>query len=213
NEWAASVLAANDLAYFNFEHEESAGQPNWELSKGKPWYKVQSYEWRYEQGSIGRKLQADEWRASQAWQAFSAWESMKKQMLIGYDGFSWCSLRGGANMGTYQKPLIDNERHPKLAYYINKMAFQRTWAGSDNVDVVYGPDDQVRPVIHHLGDAMDVRLEVRLKNAAGKTLARQVFNDIKLSAGREVYKLEPFQFSKVNDGNYFIEYAVFPINN
>src|SRR5690606_6939720 len=44
NEWAASVLAANDLAYFNFEHEESAGQPNWELSKGKPWYKVQSYE-------------------------------------------------------------------------------------------------------------------------------------------------------------------------
>src|SRR5690606_12438195 len=95
-------------------------------------------------------------------QAFSAWESMKKQMLLGYDGFSWCSLRGGANSGTYQKPLIDNLRHPKLAYYINQMAFQRTWAGSNNVDVVYGPDDMIEPVIHHLGEQQKVTLKVTL---------------------------------------------------
>jgi hypothetical protein len=101
NDWAASCLAADDKAYFNFEHEESIGQPNWELSKGKPWYLIHSYEWGYDEGSIGRRLTSGEWRASQAWQAFSAWESMKKQMLLGYDGFSWCTIRGGANMGTY----------------------------------------------------------------------------------------------------------------
>jgi len=210
NEWAASCLAADDMAYFNFEHEESAAQPNWNLSKGKPWYKVQSYEWGYEEGSIGRKLQADEWRASQAWQAFSAWESMKKQMLIGYDGFSWCSLRGGANMGTYQKPLIDNLRHPKLAYYINRMVFQRTWAGSDNVDVVYGPDDRITPVIHHVGEAVDVRLEVRLKSERGKQLATRVFDKVSLPAGRQIHKLDPFQFSNVGEGNHFIEYVINP---
>lgn len=211
NEWAASCLAADDMAYFNFEHEESAGQPNWSLSKGKPWYKVQSYEWGYEEGSIGRKLQADEWRASQAWQAFSAWESMKKQMLIGYDGFSWCSLRGGANMGTYQKPLIDNLRHPKLAYYINRMVFQRTWAGSDNVDVVYGPGDRITPVIHHVGEAVDVRLEVKLKNERGRQLATRVFNKVSLPAGRQIHKLDSFQFSNVGEGNYFIEYVITPL--
>ena len=156
NAWAATCLAAKEKAYFNFEHEESAAQPNWELSKGKPWYLLQSYEWEYDEGSIGRRLTTDEWRASQAWQAFAAWESMKKQILLGYDGFSWCCLHGGANMGTYQKPLIDNLRHPKLAFYIKKMITQRTWAGSHNVDVVYGPDDTITPVINHLGEERKV---------------------------------------------------------
>ena len=126
NAWAATCLAAKEKAYFNFEHEESAAQPNWELSKGKPWYLLQSYEWEYDEGSIGRRLTTDEWRASQAWQAFAAWESMKKQILLGYDGFSWCCLHGGANMGTYQKPLIDNLRHPKLAFY-QENDYTKTW--------------------------------------------------------------------------------------
>ena len=114
----------------NFEHEESAAQPNWELAQKEPWYKVQSYEWEYEENSIGRKLDAEEWKISQAFQAFSAWESMKKQILLGYDGFSWCSLESGANMFTYQKPLLDAFGVPKLAYYANKQAFGRMWAAS-----------------------------------------------------------------------------------
>ena len=48
NDWAASCLASKDKAYFNFEHEESIGQPNWDLCKGKPWYLLQSYEWGYD---------------------------------------------------------------------------------------------------------------------------------------------------------------------
>lgn len=77
--WAASCINANDKAFFNFEHEESAAQPNWELAQKEPWYKVQSYEWEYEENSIGRKLDAEEWKISQAFQAFSAWESMKSK--------------------------------------------------------------------------------------------------------------------------------------
>ena len=208
NDWAASCLAANDKAYFNFEHEESAGQPNWELCKGKPWYLIHSYEWDYDKGSIGRHLTLDEWRASQAWQAFSAWESMKKQMLLEYDGFSWCCLRGGANMGTYQKPLIDNLRHPKLAYYTNKMVFQRTWAASNNVDVVYGPEDEVIPVVHHLGKKKQVDLFVELQTPEGKTIEKKSFENIQLPEGRGIVQLEKFRFKKMKDGVYVIKYEL-----
>lgn len=209
NAWAGSVLSANDKAYFNFEHEESAAQPNWKMHRGKPWYKIQSYEWGYEEGSIGKKLDFKDWRASQAYQAFSAWESMKKQMLIGYDGFSWCTLEGGANMGTYQKPLVDPMGYPKLAYHVNRMVFQPTWAGSDNVDVVYGPSDQITPVIHHLGEAKSVDLEITLQTIEGKVIERKLFRNVSLKEGRSVTRLTTFQFKKAKEGTFGIHYQIY----
>lgn len=209
NKWAESVLTANDKAYFNFEHEESAAQPNWELHRGKPWYNVQSYEWGYEEGSIGKKLDTSDWRASQAYQAFSAWESMKKQMLLGYDGFSWCTLEGGANMGTYQKPLIDNLGYPKLAFHVNRMVFQPTWAGSENVDVVYGPSDSITPVIHHLGEKRKVNLDVILTTVDGKSVERKRYREINLREGRNVTRLEPFRFKKAKEETYAIHYVIY----
>lgn len=206
--WAASCLAADDKCYFNFEHEESAAQPNWELVKREPWYKIQSYEWGYEEGSIGRKLEAEEWRVSQAFQAFSAWESMKKQVLLGYDGFSWCSLESGANMFTYQKPLVDAVGVPKLAFYANKQVFNRIWAASDNVDVVYGPDDLITPVIFNLGDERTVNLTIELKNEKGKTVERKKINNIRVGKGRSVTRLDSFRFRPKQDGCYFVVYTI-----
>ena len=207
-EWAGSCLSAGDKAYFNFEHEESISQPNWDLCKGKPWYKLQSYEWDYDKGSIGRRLTSGEWKASQAWQAFSAWESMKKQMILGYDGFSWCCLHGGPNMGTYKKPLIDNLGHAKLAFYTNGMVFQNTWAGSNDVDVVYGPGDMIKPVIHHIGAAQVVNLEIILETIDGKILERKKFRNINLPEGNKVTEIEGFRFRKVSDGGYAVRYVV-----
>lgn len=211
NNWAASCLLANEKAYFNFEHEESIGQPNWELCKGKPWYLLPSYEWDHDEGSIGRKLQPNEWRESQAWQAFSAWESMKKQILLGYDGFSWCCLRGGANMGTYKKPLVDNLGHPKLAYYTNRMVFQRTWAGSNNVDVVYGPDDEIIPVIHHIGKSKEINLVVTLLDSLGVTVGKKEFNHIYFKEEERVKEMEGFRFKGIKDGIYAIQFELFEI--
>src|SRR5690554_1887097 len=134
---------------------------------------------------------------------------MKKQMLLGYDGFSWCSLQGGANSGTYQKPLIDNLRHPKLAYYANQMAFQRTWAGSDDVDVVYGPEDEITPVIHHLGEAARVHLRVTLVDADRNELERKEFQDIQLNGGRDTVRLPGFRFQNMREGYGYIVYEIF----
>ena len=162
----------------------------------------------YEEGSIGRKLNVEEWRISQAFQAFSAWESMKKQTLLGYDGFSWCSLESGANMFTYQKPLVDAVGVPKLAFYANKQVFNRIWAASDNVDVVYGPADLITPVIFNLGDERIVDLTIELKNDKGKTVERKKIKNIQVDKGRSVTKLDCFQFKPKEDGCYFIVYTI-----
>lgn len=206
--WAKKCLEARDLCYFNFEHEESAAQPNWELARKSPWYHVPSYEWGYEKGSIGRLLQFDEWRASQAFQAFGAWESMKLQILSGVSGFSWCSMESGPNMFTYQKPLIDPYYVPKLAFHANKMAFQKLWAASDDVDVVYGPGDCITPAIFNLEDATVVNLTVELQNEKGKVIERKVFRNIDVPEGRSVTRLTPFRFRSTREGCHFIVYKL-----
>lgn len=111
-------------------------------------------------------------------------------------------------MGTYKKPLIDNLGHPKLAYYTNKMAFQRTWAGSNNVDVVYGPKDTITPVIHHLGDAIKINLVVELKNSMNKLVDKRIFYNIELEEGRSIKYLDAFKFKKVPQAIYSVEYKI-----
>jgi hypothetical protein len=203
-----SCLESPERAWFNFEHEESTGQPNWSLVKGKPWYHLPSYEWGYDDGSIGRKLTTDEWRESQAWQAFSAHESTKKQRLLDYDGFSWCCLHGGANSGTYWKPLTDESCRAKLAFYANRMVFQRVLAGSANVDVAYGPRDTIAPVVLNLGEARTVSVTVEVKNLSGKVVSSKRYENVRLAAGRTVTALEPFAPGKLKTGYYAVEYRV-----
>lgn len=206
--FAKSCLEAGGLCYFNYEHEESASQPNWELARKEPWYHVPSYEWICEEGSIGEKLPFDQWRASQAFQAFSAWESMKLQTLAGVNGYSWCSLESGPNMYTYQKPLVDPYYVPKLAFHANRMAYQRIWAASEDVDVVYGPGDSVHPVIFNLGEACTADLTVTLQDERGKVLERKKISGISVPAGRSVTRLDAFRFRTKAEGTYFIVYSL-----
>jgi len=207
-EYQRSFLDSRERAYFNFEHEESIGQPNWNLVKGKPWYRLQSYEWGQDEGSIGRKLTADEWMESQAWQAFSAYESMKKQRILDYDGFSWCCLHGGPNSVTYKKPLVDYHGRAKLAYYANKMVFQRVLAGSGDVDVVYGPGDVISPVVLNLGDERTVELTVEIRDMEHRVVDRKVYPRVVLPAGRAVARFDGFRPSFPREGCYAVEYTL-----
>jgi hypothetical protein len=208
DDYIASFLNSPDRAYFNFEHEESMAQPNWNLVKGKPWYRLHSYEWEYDEGTIGRRLSLDEWRESQGWQAFSAWEAMKKQRFLDYDGFSWCCLHGGANSVTYKKPLIDFDGHAKLAWYANKMVFQPTIAGTGDVDVVWGPDDVLKPLVIHWGEAGTVQLQIEIKDESGAVVQRKRYDNIALTNGRNVVELDALKPALPKEGYYFIEYLV-----
>ncbi len=200
-------LDSRERAYFDFESEESAAQPNWNLRKGKPSYQVKSYELEYDEGSIGRQLTVDEWEISQAWQAFSGFEAYKKKRWLDYDGLAWCTLHGGGNTATYQKPLIDYYGHAKLGFHAIKMAFQPTLAGSHNVDIVYGPEDEIEPVIMHLGDKTDVNLVVTIKTLDGDIVQQKEYKNIQLSEGRSATVLESFR-PGVQDDYYVLHYQV-----
>lgn len=204
----SSFLDSLERAYFNTEHEESIGQPNWELRKGEPSYRVHSYEWRYDEGSIGRRLTTEEWQASQGWQAFSAYESMRKQRIMGIDGFSWCCLHGGPNAATYEKPLLDFFGHAKLSYWAVRMANQDVLAGSADVDVVYGPEDAIHPVVLNLGTGKRVGVTVAVKDTAGATAAKKVYENVALAPGRTVTELPPFKPALTPNGYYAVEYTI-----
>jgi hypothetical protein len=205
-DYRQDFLDSKDRAYFNFEHQESIGQPNWNSCRGKPWYRLHSYEWSYDEGSIGRRLSLDEWAESQAWQGFSAWEAIKKMRWLGYDGFSWCCLHGGPNSVTYKKPLIDFLGNAKIAWYTNKMAFQGSVAGSYDVDIVYGPEDEIRPVVIHWGDSGPASLKVKLLNEVEEVVAEKSYTGIVLPTGRETVELDAWRPSVQEEGLYVIEY-------
>ncbi|MBR1410386.1 MAG: hypothetical protein IJ580_04730 [Prevotella sp.] len=203
-----SFLTSKERAYFNFEQEETIGQMNWVLFKGQPMYKFHSYEWDYDKGSIGRLLSFDEWRESQAWQAFSAYECIRKMRWLDYDGLSWCCMWGGGNMGTYQKPLVDGLGHKKLAWYAHRMGFQQLLAGSKDVDMVYGPDDKPQVVVMNLGPEQKVDVTVIVRNVKGKLVYRQKYRKVSLSSGRTAKDLGKLLLPNLPEGYYFFEYQV-----
>ena len=203
-----SYLGSKTHAYFNFENEESVGQPNWNLQKGKPYYKFMSYEINYDQGSIGRRLQTDEWETSQAWQAFSAFEAVRWQRCLGYDGFAWCCLRGGGNTATYQKPLLDYEGNTKMAFHALAMAYQPLLAGSSDVDVVYGPADKVHPVILSVGQARTVDLHIAVKRPDGTLVCNKRYPGIKIPVGKSRIDLPSWDPPIREEGHLAFVYTV-----
>jgi len=201
-------LDSKERAYFDYESEESAGQPNWELRKGKPSYQVKSYELEYDNGSIGRQLSVDEWRTSQAWQAFSGYEAYRKKRWLDYDGQAWCTLHGGGNTATYQKPLIDYYGYSKIVFHTIKMVFQPVLAGSKNVDIVYGKNDKIPLVIMNMGNKKVVNLKVSVKTPKGKTISEKVFPNIALHEGRSITNPGDWSPDLTKEGFYVFEYEI-----
>ncbi len=203
-------LQSKTHAFFDFESEETIGQPNWDLLRGSPIWHVWSYEHKYDEKSVGRLLTFDEWELSQAWQALSAIESYRKKRLLDYDGMFWCSMDGGGNTGTYQKPLTDHLGHTKIAFHAVRMIFQPTIAGSGNVDVSYGPKDTIPVRVMHLGDARKVDVTVRLRTPEGKLLAEKRWEGIELPAGRSVVKVADWLPPRDIRGMVAVEYDLTP---
>lgn len=201
-------LNSKTHAWFDFESEETIGQANWNLTRGKPWHRMYSYEINYDVGSIGRKLDFEEWRESQAWHALSAYEAYRKKRWLGFDGMNWCPLRGGGNTATYMKPLLDYQNHPKLAYYAVQMVFQPVLAGSRNVGIVYGPNDEIPVMVMNLGRDRIVDVTVLAKNMEGVTVAQTVYKGVKLPDGKGVIDLGMWMPDLIPEKYYAFEYIV-----
>ena len=204
----SDYLGSQQRAYLDFESEESASQPNWALHQGKPEYKIRSYEIDMDRTSIGLELSPEEWRLSQAWQAMSGYEAYRKKRWLDYDGMVWCTLDGGGNTATYEKPLLDYYGQAKMAFYTIGMAFQPVLAGSKNVDVAYGPADHIPVIVLNLGPSRTVDITVRVRNPQMEEVAHKVFASVALPAGRTCTDLVPVQFKLPGAGFYSFEYIV-----
>lgn len=211
--YRTDYLDSKERAYFDFESEETIGQPNWNLHRGKPQYRIRSYELNYDVGSIGRRLATDEWRESQAWQALGTYEAYRKKRWLDYDGLAWCPLRGGGNTATYQKPAIDYYGHAKLAFYALQMAFQPILAGSNDVDIAYGPKDEITPIVMNLGPERTVHVNVRVLTLSGMVVDEQTYRGVELGGGRTVYTLEGWRPTVTDIGSYAVEYVVTEAQN
>jgi hypothetical protein len=117
-------------------------------------------------------------------------------------------LHGGPNNVTYKKPVIDYLGHAKLAYYANRMIFQNTVGASANVDVVYGPEDTVTPVVMNLGPGKAVQLKVEIYDMNHNLVQQKVYEDLQLKGGRNVTRLDSFIPELEETGFYGIEYTV-----
>ena len=204
----AEYLNSKTHAWIDFESEETIGQANWNVTRGKPWHRMYSYEINYDLGSIGRKLDFDEWQESQAWQALSLYEAYRKKRRLDFDGMNWCPMRGGGNTATYMKPLLDYENHPKLGYYAHRMVFQPVLAGSKNVDIVYGPNDDIPVMVVNLGKAQTVDVIVRAKTMDGTNVAEMVYEAVELPDGKGMVKLGNWKPELQNEKYYAFEYIV-----
>lgn len=207
-----SYLESETHAWFDFESEETTGQPNWNLTRGKPYHRMYSYEKNYDIGSIGRVLQFDEWQESQAWQALSAYETYRKKRWMGFDGMNWCPLRGGGNTATYMKPVVDYQNHAKLGYYALQMVFQPVLAGSKNVDMVYGPDDEIPLMIMNLGKSRTVDVTVLAKTMDDEIVDEIHYRSVLLPDGKGVVDLDPWEPDLKPEAYYAFEYIVKSVN-
>ncbi len=206
--YRTDYLASAERAYFDFESEETIGQPNWNLHRGKPQYRIRSYELNYDVGSIGRRLTTDEWRESQAWHALSAYEPYRKKRWLDYDGMAWCPLRGGGNTATYLKPVIDYYGHAKLSFYALQMVFQPILAGSNDVNIAYGPRDRITPIVMNLGPERTVHVDVRVLSPDGAVVDEITYSDVKLEGGRTVRTLDSWRPEVSSNGTFAVEYIV-----
>ena len=94
------------------------------------------------------------------------------------------------------------------SFYANKMVFQNVIGGSNNVDVVYGPDDTISPVIINLGNKQTVNLIILVKNIKDQIVDNKKYYDITLKAGRNVVPLRNFKPHFPSEGYYAIEYII-----
>ena len=99
-------------------------------------------------------------------------------------------------------------------FHIHKTTFQPILAGSNNVDVVYGPDDTITPMVLNLGKARTVKLSVIIRDKyQGKEIDRREYKNVFLAAGRSVNVVEKFKPKFAKEGTYFIEYLVDEYDN
>ena len=173
---------------------------------------VESYERPDEIGAIGRLFEKGEWRESQALQALCAFAAVKQMRKMGVDGMTWCCLMSGANNGSYMKPPIDFYGYKKLGFYALRDAYRSVYACKEDIDISYGNQDVISPLV--FGDAKDVAydLTVSVINERDEVIDKVEYFMVKPSVADNVV-LKAFKPKWQEKGYYTLEFKLRRINN
>lgn len=199
-----NYLTSKKRAYFDFEGEATTGRTNPMFIKGSLYYPSEFFKDRSSALAIGAELNEDQWEASQAWQAFSTYEALRKKRWLGYDGLLVPAVWNGGDPAA----LVDGAGYAKLAYYTTQMGFQQVLAGSKNVDLVYGPNEQIPVFVSHWGKRKAVEVRVIIKNMDGNIIKTMRLPVTRLPEGNLSVPAGNWTNTVSKPGWYIIEYEV-----
>ena len=120
----------------------------------------------------------------------------------------WCTIEGGTNDGTNEKPLLDPFGYAKLARYVRSMLCRPVIAGSRNTDTVYGPHHDIAPTLPNIGPARTVDLRVVGKDLADVVSDTREFRGVALAAGRTRVDLPAFRPKLPAGDRCVVDYTV-----
>jgi len=205
--WQNEMLESKTHAYLVSEYAVTAlANPNTAEARANDY--VESYERSDELRVFGRCFQQEEWRESQAYQAFCAFQAVKKMRTLQVDGMLWCCLSSGANDGSYLKPPIDFYGYKKLGFYALRDAYRDVHACSNGTEVSYGIKDNLIPMILNAGQEGSYQLTVSILNMKNEVEDKQIYEDVTVKEDMVTLEVRPFQPKWKEKGYYVVRYAL-----
>ena len=149
--------------------------------------------------ALGFALDESEYELSQAHQALCALYTNKKMRLLDVDGMLWCCLQGGANDGSYLKPIIDFYGYAKFAFYVLSDCYKNNYCVIDCDGPFWGKGDLIKPVL--LAEKGEYKVEIKVVDEAQKTVFEKEYK-----VGADVWQtpLEACEVAFEKEGYYTI---------
>ena len=169
------------------------------VPEAKEYFNPNSYELGNEEASLGGYLSDEEFELSQAHQALCALYAVKKMNILGADGMYWCCLQSGANDGSYLKPIIDFYGYAKLAFYMLRDVYEKSYCVLDCDGPIWNGSSKIRPVLitHESGE---YEVTVTVKDENGKT----VLEKRAVQKANDTTRLDEIEFAFEKSGYYSI---------
>ncbi len=155
-----SMLKSKKHAYIVSEYA-IIGRACPNVEEAKTYFVSESYEMINEYMAIGDWLSPEKYELSQAHQALCALYANKKMRMLDVDGMLWCCLQGGANDGSYLKPILDFYGYKKLGYYVLGDYYKKNCCVLDCDGPFWGMDSRIKPVLLAENGKYSVRVSVK----------------------------------------------------
>ena len=167
--------------------------------EAQAYFNPKSYELGDEFSALGGALSQDEYELSQAHQALCALYANKKMRMLDVDGMLWCCLQGGANDGSYLKPVLDFYGYAKFSYYILRDYYKKNYCTLDCDGPFWNKNSLIKPVL--LAENGKYKITINVKKEMETVFTKEYI----VETTHWITKLPICDFTFVETGYYKIE--------